>query len=322
MTYLVILKKLDNNNFLLATINEKSYTIQNSPITANEKMIASLASNNADYKLLNFSLDRNGKIKEDVGSFTRLGKNTGIVLAEIKNVSGRTLGYRIINNTTFAISNMKTEDIVVWDKKLDVPFLQNGIIRNNTVNCYPLHSFPILQLDGKKPARIRKSINTLKQSSPKVKEPLVFSDKQKNEIKVCRSKGIDSRFIENPKLSPQQMRVLWASKMKGAYSEYFANPEISVEAMKFYADHLDTKQMVKECSRMLQSPQLEPEELAELYLCICEGVDYTPVINKQASDIASYRYENSTFRDKFDTDISDDMFEKALGVARKIKGYN
>ena len=70
MTYLVILKKLDNNNFLLATINEKSYTIQNSPITANEKMIASLASNNADYKLLNFSLDRNGKIKEDVGSFT------------------------------------------------------------------------------------------------------------------------------------------------------------------------------------------------------------------------------------------------------------
>ena len=321
MSYIVILN--ENNNII-------KYTIVNELNFEKELALSTIARVNFGdlviqkrLKPLNFSIDRNGSIKEDSGSFKRFHpQGAGVIIAEIQNSHGRTLGYRVMNNINGNIINMKTEDIVSKEAQLKRPFLQNGIVRNNTVNCYPLHKFPVIKINTR-PTNKRKTeakLEPVKSNNNKVSETVVFTEKQLHEIDICKSKGIDSRFIENPKLSPEQMRVCWVAKSKGILSEYFAKPEYSVDVMKFYADRLVNKQIANECSLMLSNPELSVSKLTELYLCICDGVDYSDIIDYSDSDIAVYRCEKSPFTisSKFDDDLS---FDNALDVAMKLKGY-
>lgn len=279
-----------------------------------DELVTIVRTNNL--KPVNFSIDRDNNIREDAGSFKRFEKSgVGVVIAEIKNPYGRSLGYKIIQSTTGLVVNMRTEEIVQKEKILGRPFLQNGIVRNNTVNCYPLHSFPVIKLQ--KAVKPSKANTTTESKVTKPKSE--FTEAQKKEIQMCRSKGVNSSFIEDVRLSPEQMRVCWVAKTKGVLSEYFAKPEYSVEVMKFYADRLVSNLAVKECKLMLQNPSLKVPELAELYLCVCEGVDYTEVLNETASSIRIHRQSNSLFTENFNESVS---FDKALSVAKKLKGWD
>ena len=265
---------------------------------------------------LNFSIDRRNSIKEDSGSFNRFSsEGTFVVIGEIQSNTGRILGYRLLNNLNGSITNMRTADIVYLEKEKGRPVLQNGIVRGNTVYCYPLHKFPIIKLNktckkpkATKPARVSE-----------VKRVVSFTPQQLKELELARNNGINTKFIENTNLSPEQMRVCWVAKKNGILSEYFASPEFSVEVMKFYADRLVNKKIVDECALMLNNPKLPLDSLVELYLCICDGVDYSKVINKNASEIEIYRAKESVF-DNFIEYKEDKSFDNALNVAIKLRG--
>ena len=98
---------------------------------------------------INYSLTATD-IKQDCGSFSRLSQYSGVVLSELVSERGNTLGYSLLSCGTGEIVNLKTENIVKRDEALggNIPFLQNGIIRNGAVCCYPNKPFIKVTVKG------------------------------------------------------------------------------------------------------------------------------------------------------------------------------
>lgn len=299
-----------------------------------EETIVRFLSANQNVSALNFSLDRNGKIQQNCGDFSRFSKRgSAVVLAEIKTRGGRVLGYRLMSCANSAVVNTKLEDILAREKAYSASgehFLQNGIIRNNTVNCYPQKPFPVIQTDAKRgvhPDAAKKFEAAGTQRKPKpvkpqkpAAKPEDFTKEQMQELTRCKNAGVNPTFITNPKLSPAQMRVLWVAKSKGCMAECFADSKYSTDAMKFYADRLYDEQTAADCRELLEHPELGVEELSELYTCVCQGVPCSEYIGMSATDIdvkremAVAQYWGSI--DSFDSDY----LEKAANVARRMKG--
>jgi hypothetical protein len=251
---------------------------------------------------------------------------SAVVLAELRTRGGRTVGYKLLSCNQGVVTNLKTEDIVERDNSYgnNEHFIQNGIIRNNTVNCYPRHAYPVIPINTKATSKSTKSKKTeeVAKTKPKTKAPVKKMDeKQLSEVDKCKKNGVDPSIISNPDLNPQQMRVLWVSKSKGALAEEFNDPRLSSDAMKFYADRLYDKQTVKDCGLMLEHPELGVDELGELYQCACDGMDYQGLIGESATDIYIAREKNSReywgSSKLFDTDY----YQKAMNVAMKMKGF-
>lgn len=276
---------------------------------------------------INFSINRSQKLVMDCGDFSRFStKGSAVILAELKTRGGRVLGYKLLSCAQLIVTNLKLDDILQREQAYgdNEHFLQNGIIRNKTVNCYPRKPFrTIIVNDSQKKVKPTKEIKNEETNRRIRKEvvPQTFTPEQLKELNLCEGNGLNSRFIRNSKLSPSQMRVLWVSKTKGAYSESFANPKLSTDAMKFYADRIYSKKAAEDCKELLSHPELSVDELTELYGCICEGIPYTSYIGKSpvdirtARDMACVEYWGSS--SKFDVDY----YDKAMNVAMKIKGF-
>lgn len=307
------------NDCIITKIDEKTFNAETAGVSVKLDALGAIVVQN-NLKPVNFSVGRHNEVVMDCGSFDRFNLNgCAVVLAEIKTRSGRNMGYRLLSCANGVIVNMTTKDIVDKAKAQSHPFLQNGIIRNDTVNCYPLHPYPVIEtgvkLDKNKPRKAERKPQYTEQTMNQV-----YTDEQLNEIKLCRQEGIDSKLIENPKLSAKQMRVLWMSKKNGSLAEHYAKPEYPVDVMKFYADRFKSIKIVKECNLMLQHPEFDVAKLGELYLCVCYGVDYADLLNKDVSHIEverELRRANTwgTLSDR----AKDDILMKGLAFARKVK---
>ena len=328
MSYIAVteLKKEQGQSYYSGVVLNDDFEVINKLGYLDE---ANLVRNTIMYNLspINFSVNRNQKLVMDCGDFSRFSsKGSAVILAELKTRGGKVLGYKLLSCAQLIVTNLKLDDILQREQAYgdNEHFLQNGIIRNKTVNCYPRKPFRTIIINdsqSKKKVVDTANQNNDKQKARKVTAPQNFTAEQLKELNLCESNGINSRFIRNSKLSPTQMRVLWVSKSKGAYSESFANPKLSTDAMKFYADRIYSKKAAEDCRELLTHPELSVDELIELYGCICEGIPYEGYIGKSPVDIqvartmASTEYWGST--SKFDVDY----YDKALNVAMKMKGY-
>ena len=288
-----------------------------------------------DVQPINFSFDyNNGKICETHGNLDRLTPREGIqpmiVVQELATSVGTIVGYRLLNPVSLQVFAVKKEDILIRQQKSNIPLLQNGIIRGNKINCYKDCKFPRFIIGTKTRSAVKKPKNlSNKLSTGNVdtqnKDNILskFSPAQRREISMAKSDGVDIRLLLNPELSPEQMRVIWVSKKRGVYSEYFAKPEYSVDVMKFYADKLLTQKIVKECADLLSRPSYGVDKLTELYLSVCEGVDYSSYID---ADSAEKMYVE---RKKLSTqlwgksssihNIEGDIINKSSKFAQKVK---
>lgn len=260
------------------------------------------------FKPYNFSLNRLGEVVQDSGAFSRLHKQSAIVLAEFLTKRGAKVGYRLLYvNGKFI--NRKLDDILTKDSLLgeDTPLLQNAIISNNTVRCYANHNFKTITLGADDNTAKTTAIHgqaQAKEPDLEMDAPLddsiepetdinisVADDKdpytkgQRREIKACRNKGINSTFIENPALSERQMRILWVSKSRGALSENFNQPEYSTDVMEFYAARLKDVKTVKMCKPILDHPEYSLEKVEAMYNAIMSGVNPKDLEGKTVSDI-------------------------------------
>lgn len=323
--YLAIVGK-SGNMYCIIEISSDTLTCTNKYIV-NEREIINIVQRTKG-RPVNFGFSA-GLFKESMGSLDRLTFKKGIqphiVIQELSTKLGRIVGYRLLNPSTLAIMPMKKEDIIAKQATTDVPLLQNGIIRGNAVSCYPNQPFPkfIIGTVTKTAVKKPKVASEPKNSSNNDDVLSKFSPEQRRELSKAKSNHLDIRFMLNPNLSPEQMRILWVSKKKGAYSEYFAKPEYSVEVMKFYADRLLTQRAVKECSDLLSRPKLDVSQLAELYLAICEGIDYSSFIDcSNSEDMYVKRIE---LRDEFwnkeiKTSVFDSEFiNSGVKLAEKLK---
>lgn len=269
---------------------------------------------------LNFSLNNKGDIIEDCGKFSRLATCSGIVLAELVNKAGVIKGYKVLKRDG-SISNYTKEDILRVAHEANAPLFQNAIVRNNSISCYEGHPFEKIVIQGKQ--KQKGKAHPIRHDAKKA-TPASYDSNQTYEMNLCKSKGIDPRLIANPDLSSEQMRVLWVSKQKGALSEYFCSPKYSVDSMKFYADRIVNKKIADSCADMLSHPELTPDQLNELYQCVCRGIPYSDLCDKDANSIYLERlardeelWGNVTDEKLVDTDILD----KAVRSAMKLKGY-
>ena len=288
---------------------------------------------------LNYSIDRNGVVRQDVGAFDRLMNLnpekikssseticSNIILNEVQNKKGKTLGYRVLNSSTLNIGVLTEKNLIELEAYHKRPVLQNGIIRNNTINCYPNHPFLILVSDiksvnkqgGKKQPKKKADSETKKKGSK------TFAKAQKFELNEAKKNGVDIDLIKNPDLSNRQMRVLWMSKKNGARAEAFNKPDYSVDSMKFYADLIYTEKDENDCRGMLDHPELSVPQLRELYDCVRDGVDYSDLLDKNNIDIfveREHRINERNVDDRPEDVKNFEMFDAALKVALKLKGF-
>ncbi len=232
-------------------------------------------------KPLNFSIERTGKIKESVGSFSRLHKDgVYIAIALIKTRSGKSLGYRVINTKTGTIENKKYEDLVIAEVNAGRPVIQNAIIRSGVINAYPLFVFPTIEVGAQQVKQKKEA----PKKQIKLKEQ-IYTKEQKAEIAKCKSEGGNYHLISNPAFTPQQMHVLWKAHKDGAMAMVFANPALSVEQMKFFAARTHDTYIAKDCMLLAQHPELSLRHFHEFYEYIQEGIDYEPYLKSDLGEI-------------------------------------
>lgn len=238
---------------------------------------------------LNFSI-KAGRITEDCGVFSRLQETNGvsprIIIAEITSKGGRQLGFMLLDKSG-RVYKVKKDDVVALceqAKVRGVSYLQNGIYRVQDkvarIASYPNKPFIKIVVDTNK-RRATKIKNTTdvmshvdkQRNKENLKHEDKYSDLQRKELDMAKANGVNPLIIANPKLSPKQMRVIWASKKNGMASEYFANPKFSLEAMRFFADRLVDRKMFNECKPIMR-PEFDVNQLTELYLGIYSGIDY------------------------------------------------
>lgn len=282
-------------------------------------------------KPVNFSVDRLGRVEDDCGSFSRFNnQGSAVVIAEIQSQSRRTVGYRLLNCSTNSMVNMRVDDILKRVQMQEKPLLQNGIVRNNAVCCYPMKKFPVMRISakvgmsisgkqGKKPD-IKPSVP--KQSQPAQVAVKPLNDLQTRELDAAKKHGVKlTKPLMNPDLQADQMRILWVSKKNGALSEYFADPRLSVDSMKFYADRIHSKSSAEKCAPLLERPDLPTDKLSELYLCLNDGLEIDDLMDRSTQDIYAAR-EAATRAYWGDSKYFDDpdYYSKALSAAMKLKG--
>lgn len=251
-------------------------------------------------KPLNFSVDRTGEILEDCGSFDRFSpKGSAVVLAEVKNYTGRILGYRLLSCRTFGIVNIEKAKIIEQEKRYkDEYFLQNGIVRGDTINCYPRKPFISHTLENKpkKPLPPVQAKPVLAKPQPKVEvkpQPVekpkvtmdMFTKEQLREIKSAKDRGINPRFILNPELSPKHMNLLWKAKAKKNPAEYYNDPKIPLDVLKFYASVINTPWKAQAMKPVIANTNIGRAEATELYNCMCRGIPFEDLINQPAGTI-------------------------------------
>jgi len=268
---------------------------------------------------VNFGI-KNGKIVETAGSFSRLEVKNGVaprvLLAAYVSPVGRVLGYVLVDRSGSLVRVKRDVLLKAFAdaRKQDVSFCQNVIYRKmddkETISPYQGNTFyKIIQKLKKnlplpsvpehiKAASSEKVTNTERVAKVKSERPQKndkgYSDAQKKELIVAKKYGVDPLIVSNPKFSPEQMRIIWTAKKNGMASEYFANPKFTVEQMRFFAERLTDKDMFNECKYII-NPKYSVEQLTELYLGVCDGIDYTQYANPKitAEDMYVKRQELS-----------------------------
>lgn len=266
----------------------------------------------------NFSI-KDGMVVQDVGKFSRLNAphKVYIVLAEIRTRGGRCLGYRCMEAGTCRLGNLSRESIITQQSqiKTGTSMLQNAIIRDGKVNCYPNHPF-------------EKIIVGTRATKPKI-----TAGQQQGTSKACNKDMYtrkaeklfgDSSFLSNERLSPEQKKILIDAKKRGVPVEYINNPDLSKDVMCFYAENIVSKELAKDCSRIIQNPKLSMEQVQELYQCAVVGVDYSDMCDENLSPAdmeikRSRRYMQMWGDLETVPPVDEELVDKCLSYAESIK---
>ena len=303
MKYAVVINYNETNKIcLVAVVDDIDYRQVFMVQQISEGVLASWCLK-YNYLPFNFSIKTdNGKpvVEQDCGVFTRFDKASGVILAKLI-MDNKTAGFRIItkNGALMDITYRKLthEDILI----------QNAIKRQGVINSYPNYPFATIKQTTKK-------VTTVSQEQ-KPNNEQAFSREQIFEIKSARENGIETRdLIENPKLKPKQMRILWVARKNGSLSENFKDPHYSPEVMKFYADRIFNESSLNICEPLLANPKLTVDQLTELYLCRLQAIPIDKIMNKTAEEIRLHRQKNTI------TVVSNaDIIDDAMRVAMKLQ---
>lgn len=247
-----------------------------------------LAHNVTTYKAqtINFKVDEaTSAIVECCGILDRLRSKNGVVpcviLSELRSAV-RLVGYIILSKNG-SISRVRRDDVYrqcETARVRGVSFIQNGIYRDaegvKSISCYPYRPFDVVVVGSTPKVVVRQPTEDKKVAKPKA-EP-VYTKAQLVELKSAEEKGVNTKYIKDPALSPEQMRILWKAQHNGRAVELFANPKYSPDTMRFFAKTVRERSMYKTHYDMFNA-DYDAEQVEELYYGISEGLDYSQYAN-------------------------------------------
>lgn len=226
-------------------------------------------------------------IDEDTGAFSRLKPKNGVVphiiMAKYVSQQGNTIGYFLANSQTGKLLRAKPSAIYEaceLARKKNGVFLQNAIYRVSggvpQIAAYPGKSFhTFFQKLKRTPKQVNSEVDKQKnRQNLEQKHKDVYTPAQLKELEAAKKCGVNPIIIANPKLSPEQMRILWVGKRNKACVEYFANPKYSAEQMSFLSERLISQKAFLDC-RALLNPKYDLAQMQEIYMGITDGVDYS-----------------------------------------------
>ena len=209
------------------------------------------------------------------------------VLAEIRANSkqGKIIAYDVFLSESFRNAQVvrltldKLESLYTSFQSFgNGTFTNLTYVDNSYFRLYPNVTLPVEIVKTRKSTRVAQvPVPTAQsESKPQVKQYTdnMFSDKQKVELKLAADEGLKD-LIYNPNLTPDQMRVLWMSKLRGSKAEAYKNPAIPVDSMKWYSNNLKHNLDVQDYKFCLSHPEFTVEQL-ELYKK-CISLDMNPV---------------------------------------------
>lgn len=202
------------------------------------------------------------------------------VLAEIRANSkqGKIIAYDVFLSESFRNAQVvrltldKLESLYTSFQSFgNGTFTNLTYVDNSYFRLYPNIMLPVEIVKTRKSTRVVQVPTSIAKSEQKVQVKQytdnMFSDKQKVELKLAADEGLKD-LIYNPNLTPDQMRVLWMSKLRGSKAEAYKNPAIPVESMKWYSNNLKHNLDVQDYKFCLSHPELTVEQLEVYKKCI------------------------------------------------------
>lgn len=251
----------------------------------------------------------------------KTSKKEGTVVSDAAIKSTRDVGLIFVTHISKKVDTNAFESNNVLAKDCNVQVK----VKHSDGNCYvSIDNIPYIQVKNATDIGL-KVVDYLSNHYGKDKEEHVVIDKniakkekytkeQIREILACRKKGINSKFIENPKLEPNQMRVLWVAKSKGMFMTQVAKPEFSEDALKVYADILYNKSQVTLCKPIIAHAELSGEMVRALYEALQHNMEVEPLVNLSLDEIYDrIQAQEAEFWDKPFTQMSQEEFEKVQG---------
>ena len=308
-------------------------------------------------KPLNFDVDFDRKNKnkyiivESNGSFSRLAQKTKgvpvlVICSMYVNEFDRILSYVVVD-TTGCVYNIQAQELysrcMNYKKRFDASLVQNGIFKLKDdkvpfISAYPNKQFVKIVMKS----RVKNSVidKTAEKNKTAVKDNLkrntaylnnnktTFDAGQDKQLKLAAKYGVNPLLISNPNLSSDQMKILWRAKHNGIQSGYFADPNLPADTMRFFASKLVSDKVCKECLGLI-NPDYNLDQLNELYMGICTGIDFRQYADPKMSavdmNIKRMRLENEQFYKKNPTKkkvFHDGYFERVgeLEFTKTTKG--
>lgn len=190
-----------------------------------------------------------------------------VVLSEIHNDKGALLGYRYSTNNGYTYMR-KTEDFIRDCEQLmakananiagevedefkpvqNMKFISKDAASNKTGTSYlsiyietnPLPVEVLVSKDNKyakpvAPTVAPASKEQKKKKSAKDALASIYTKEQLAEIKSANDSKVDISIISNPKLSAEQMRIIWTTERNGQLGRKFADPSYPADYMQWLA---------------------------------------------------------------------------------------
>lgn len=259
---------------------------------------------------------KDGKIVGTAGALSRFSDKEIqlVVLEEIRNSAGRTLGYKVAQRDG-EIFNIKLEDILKFAEreigKGNTPLI-NAIFarREDTgtafIKGYPNKPIKVYTIPNKvnKYAEAEKQrIQAMEESKctdnreEKLRE--IYTEEQLEQIRLGEKQGLRVAVYANPKLSAEQMKALRQGMAQGVNVSRLAYNEYGVEEMKFYICELLCK---TDISAYL-SPEYNVGQLLVLSNACERGISLellsNPKMTAQEMQEVAERIEKEIWRDGY-----------------------
>ena len=262
-------------------------------------LIKLLSSNKMQW--LNIELS-NGKVhgsSGDLRRFTQTSARPYIIISQLINSDGKTIGYKIANYDG-GVRNIRIKELLSYGQrclKQNIIPVQNAIFvgaehyRNpNTgevtvskeahFKSYPGNQFiEELIVTNKNVHTENRKVNVNKNEKTLNKLEEIYTKEQIQQLKLGKQNGVQIRIYANPALSAKQMKELRIGLEHHVNVRPFAFPEYDVDCMRFYVLQLMTKCDIKN----YLNPKYSPSQLAELAIAEDEGLDISKMSDPELS---------------------------------------